>query len=318
MQFGTKRKNETTSTGKGWIKYPKDGDNVLRFLEEMDDWTKYYEHFDEEKRVSYPCPGRDFRDQCPGCIKKDRADKIAQENGTETTVWGASKKYLVNVLDDSGYVNVWKIPASALDDLILFSDRFGTITDREYTITKYKNREGRIKYSVDRGDPDKVDLSQYHAKMTSHEQALETSWIEAWGAPLDADGGSQEPEYLPQDNRATAYPEEEQPVLARKPANMQEQATANHIAALKGDEEKIPSEPAGVAVPEQAPAQAAEETASATDSDDDEEQTISEDELRSMSAAELKVLIGNCGLEVPADEERSDKLADYLIAALSA
>lgn len=320
MKFGVKVKDAVA--GGKFISYPRDGDNNYRFLEEIGEWTKYYEHFDRERRLSYPCPGRDA--ECPGCDEKARADAQAQAEGKdESDVWGPSKRYLVNVLTDQGYVNLVKLPASVHDDLTVYRDRYSTVCDRDYIVTRFKS-EGRVKYAVDRGEPDKIDLSAHRAKMVDHEEMLTKAWLEAWGEPAQKRSEAEQSQDAPP-RRAKREPQQETAEryatgqLKSQPesSNGETGRSAGPRVSVARDEtknwsgmpeqdakEEIPSEPAGAAEPAQA--EEAEE----------EVTEVTESEIRSMSATDLKGLIASCGLEVPVSDD-SGALADYLIESLS-
>lgn len=290
MRFGTKVSEAPKSTGgKGtFIKYPKDGDNRLRCLEEIDDWTEYWEHFDKEKQRSYPCSGD--RSTCKGCVEKD--------NDETGNVWGAQKKYLVNALDpDTGYVNLWKLPASTKDDFDRYSDRDGGITKRDYTVIKYKGSDGKVKYSVDREERDNIDLAQYAEKMKDHQVGLNEAWEEMFG-PIDQQ--SQDPDDKP---KLHAVPSEvaDLPVINKKTS-----VTPEELDAARREREKAHKE--DPSVPPTEPAQESDA--------EQESQVMSEDELRKMNATQIKALFQQCGFEAP-DTDDTDVLADKLIELLS-
>lgn len=268
MKFGRKvsdppRPGQTATTSDRWIKYPKDGDTVLRFLEEMTDWTEYWEHFDKNKQKTYPCTND--RLTCPGCVAKTQDEEEAERENRKPRIWGASKKFLANALNEQGYVDLWKIPSQAVTQLQLYSNRFGTITDREYTITKFEQND-RVAYNVDRGDKDFIDLSMYRSRFQDHEDALQKSWIEAWGAPPTE-------KTVQQASWSGMDPADGKPKLS-----------------VIGTKEEIPSEPAGAAEPEQA----------------EEAREIDEGDLRRMSPDELKALITECGLDVIDSEDSDE------------
>ena len=289
MKFGTKVREAPKGTGggKSFIKYPKDGDNRLRIMEEIDEWTEYWEHFDKPAQRSYPCSGD--RATCKGCIEKD--------NDETGNVWGASKKYLVNALDPStGYVNLWKLPASTKDDFDRYSDRDDGITKRDYTVIKYKGGDGKVKYSVDREERDNLDLAQYADRMQDHQEGLNQAWLEMFGA----------------DEQSQEVPEtkgEGTPVRGMH-AEKKTSWTPEEIDARRREEEKLARVEKDVAkdVPPTEPVQ---------ESDAEQEtQELSEDELRKMSAPQIKALFQQCGLEAPATDDTAE-LADKLIEALS-
>lgn len=188
MKFGTSVKDykATSSNSAGRIiSWLKEGDNVLRFLEEYPEWTVYYQHFDRNRRRGYPCNNED-RANCPGCKEREEDQRMAEIEDREPRIWGAQKFYLVNVLTQQGYVNLYQIPASAVSSVERMYSKYDTITDREYTIVKYKGDDGRWKFDLERGDPDTIDLSQYKSRMADHSTALENAYNELWGPGTEA------------------------------------------------------------------------------------------------------------------------------------
>ena len=288
MKFGSKTTEKRTSTSSGgggnFIKYFRKGETRVRFLQEMNPdedkwggWTVFYDHFSPSASRSYPCTGD--RQTCPGCTSSNPKES------------SASRRYLVNLLDQgTGYVDLWKVPTSLIDDLIRYAEKSGgTITDRDYTVVQYKGDDDKVKYSVDREEKDPIELSLYEDKFRDHEKALAEAFIEVWGE-------------LPEDTEAEA------PQV--KPAK---KAAAKKPVQSKEDWDKIengpiPSEPAAEeATSEQAPLPAEPE--------EEDETEISESELRKMEPDEIKKLFVQCGLEVP-DSDDSNVLADLLMEAL--
>jgi len=270
MKFGVKAGDpkakaarDTNSSG-DWIRYFKDGETRMRFLEEMDNWTEYWSHWNVAKSRNFPCTGD--RQTCPGCTS---------ENERESR---GSKKYLVNALTD-GYVNLWMLPGSTFDDLDRYRDKSGgTIMDRDYTIVKFK-KDDRTSYSVDREERDIIDLSSYESKKKDHQKMLMDAFVEVWGAPP---GGE------PEEAREQPQPVREEPKSWSETGSMSDR-----------DGEPPFSQP-----------QPQQDTAV-----EEDDQEISEDQLRAMSATQIKALFTQCGLEVP-DTEDTTELADQLIAAL--
>lgn len=284
MRFGTKASESakaTSSSSDGFVKYFKNGDTRLRFLEELDDWTDYYEHFDKEKQRSYPCTGK--RKTCPGCIEFDR---LTDEGGKP---WAASRRYLVNSFDpDTGYVNLYKVPVSLIDDLSRYSDKDGgTILARDYTVARYtKKDDGKIAYSVDREEKDPADLSVHKEHMKDHQLALQAQYLDVFGVLPDDES------VAPSTTKAKA------PKAAKK-------ATVK-VAKAEEEKEEIPSDPAEDKV----------EPSQESDSDQGEDVELGEEDLRKMSAKELKALFVQCGLTAPKTDD-TDKLSDALIEALA-
>ena len=287
MKFGRKVSDPNTNTGGGggFIKYLRDGDTTLRFLEEPTEWTEYWEHFDKNSQRSYPCTNQ--RDTCPGCVLKTKDEEEAERDNRQPRVWGAQKRYLVNALGSNGYVDLWKMPGSLMPSLQRYADRFGTITDREYTLSKFE-ANGRTQYDAERGDKDFIDLSPYRNKMADHEAALQKAWIEVFGAP-------------PEETLEAA------PAVSSKPTPTAESAADDKVSswgAKAAEDDVPPSEPAGSAEAEQ-------------EIDTAAEREILESDLRQMSPDEIKTLIDQAGLPpIPFESDDSNELADYLIAQL--
>lgn len=180
MQFGVKQGDappydpDSGSGGGSYIKYFKDAETRLRFLEEITEWTEVWMHFSQSKSRDYPCTGD--RKSCPGCNHEN--DKEAK----------ASKRYVVNAYAPaSEYVDLWKIPVSIIDDLIRQSNNDGgTIKARDYTILKYQ-KDGGTKYSIDKEDREPMDLEQYAGSLKDHQEALAEAFREVWGGLPDED-----------------------------------------------------------------------------------------------------------------------------------
>lgn len=180
MTFGVKQGVEpawdpdSSGTSGSYIKYFKEEQTTLRFLEEIPEWTSVWMHFNNTKNRDYPCT--DDKPTCPG---------HNSENEREAK---AAKRYIVNAVDVStGYVDLWKIPYSIIDDLLRQADRFGTIMDRDYTVIKSKVGV-KTDYSVDREEKSEMDLTEHRAQMKDHQEALESAFREVWGALPDEEG----------------------------------------------------------------------------------------------------------------------------------
>jgi len=181
MQFGVKQgiepEYDPDAAGQqgSYIKYFKEKATTLIFLEEIPTWTAVWMHFNQTKNRDYPCT--DDRPTCPG---------HNSENEREAK---ASKRYIVNALNpETGYVDLYKIPYSLMEDLHRYNDKFKTIMDRPYTI--YKDQvSGQTKYSIDREDPDdSLDLSEAKTQLKDHQDALAEAFREVWGGLPDEDG----------------------------------------------------------------------------------------------------------------------------------
>ena len=137
------RKSLKRSAGGGqYIKtIPEEGINV-RFLTEPDKFVEYFEHYDEDHEPRYyPCS-----EDCEGCDMN----------------LSKSKRYLANALDldDGNKVVPIKIPASLMSRLLKRFDKFETLTDRDYELSK----EGSgmdTEYSEAYESPSKRNVKKY-------------------------------------------------------------------------------------------------------------------------------------------------------------
>lgn len=121
---------------------PEDGINV-RFLTEPDKWVEYFEHYDDTRDGSYyyPCS-----EECEGC-----------ENNLSK-----SKRYLTNALDldDGNKVVPLVLPTSLAGDLMKRYDRFSTLMDRDYELSK-EGTGMSTEYSEAYEAPSKRKLDKY-------------------------------------------------------------------------------------------------------------------------------------------------------------
>lgn len=128
--------------GGGYLKrIPADGLTV-RFLTEPDKFVKYFEHYDPNRDDNryFPCT-----EDCAGC-----------DEGLS-----ASKRYLVNAVDvQENKVVPLVLPASLVGSLTKKYDKFGTLVDRDYELTK----EGTgldTEYDALYDQPKKIKLDRY-------------------------------------------------------------------------------------------------------------------------------------------------------------
>ena len=268
----------------------RDGSTTVRFLEELSDeeWTTYWEHYDQGKKKFYPCPGKDV---CPGCKEDLRAQK----------------RYLVNALvvasDNSkvkaGYVNLYKVPASLIDKFMRRADRAGgTITDRDYEIIRTGSGLD-TEYDLETGDKSKIDISQYEEKMIDHEEALQAAWNAAFP---DAAEEKAEPDY--------GTPEPKPRARARTAQEVEDAAKPKPKTRRVGDTTRTDLEAA--AAGEDPPS----EPQSQSESADAEDEVISEEALREMSEDDLHDIYTRAGLEYD-DDWAVDELVDNLIEQLA-
>jgi len=270
----------------------RDGSTTVRFLEELSDeeWTTYWEHYDQGKKKFYPCPGKDV---CPGCKEDLRAQK----------------RYLVNALvvasDNSkvkaGYVNLYKVPASLIDKFMRRADRAGgTITDRDYEIIRTGSGLD-TEYDLETGDKSKIDISQYEEKMIDHEEALQAAWNAAF------------PDAAEEPKAKYEIVVDETPAPRRRVKTAQEvedeaKPTVKERVAARSGKSDLEAAAAGEDPPS--------EPQSQSESADAEDEVISEEALREMSEDDLHDIYTRAGLEYD-DDWAVDELVDNLIEQLA-
>jgi len=99
---------------------PKDRDLRVRYLSEPDQWLGYVEGYDAAAKTYFPLE-----------------EGMQQQPGVRF-----SKKYLANVVifndenDNKGVVAVLKIPKTLALRFMMRVDRYGSVTDRDYTLTR--------------------------------------------------------------------------------------------------------------------------------------------------------------------------------------
>jgi len=193
MRFGKSAQEAAEEPGRGgggnFIKYLKDGDNTFRILQEPDEWLYYWEHF-SPAGFSFPCPRgtNDPIEDCPGCSSDN--EKMKKVN----------RKIAFNILhsfNGQEYVDAFKIGPMVADKLDNRYKRFGTITDRDYTVTKYKTSGDRWDFDVEGSNPTPIDLRKEEWKDV--EALLQQAWDDAWGNPDQAAANRQATEAAPKE-----------------------------------------------------------------------------------------------------------------------
>lgn len=263
----------------------RDGSTTVRFLEELseEEWTTYWEHYDQSKKKFYPCPGKDA---CPGCKEDLRAQK----------------RYLVNALvvasDNpkvrAGYVNLYKVPASLIDKFMRRADRAGgTITDRDYEIIRTGSGLD-TEYDLETGDKSKIDISKYEDKMIDHEEALQAAWNAAFPDAAEA--------------KEDSAPEPKPRARARTAQEIEDEARPKQRVAAKTGKSDLEAAAAGEDPPSEPQPQ--------SESADAEDEVISEEALRAMTEEQLHEIYERAGLDYGGDWD-VDELVDNLIEQLA-
>lgn len=173
MKFGTRQADVTEpDSGSKYPKYFKEGATQLVFLDEFDDWYKFFDHYSSELRKSFPCTGE--RDTCPGCTSENVKEQKA------------SGKYLVNALNPkTGFVDLYKMPYSTIAQFQRYYDKESTLLGRIYEIYRGKDGNGQTTYTVDREDKYRHTDDSVFEKKQDFEEALMRQYVEAWGEEPD-------------------------------------------------------------------------------------------------------------------------------------
>lgn len=117
-KLGSKKGFEKSLKGGGnryALRVPAEG-AIVRFLTEPEEWFEVPMHFDEGRQTSYPCS-----DDCIAC-----------DEGMEAR----SRWFAVVYSVDEDRVTPFEMPKSVVKMLYKKYDRYNTITDRNYEITK--------------------------------------------------------------------------------------------------------------------------------------------------------------------------------------
>lgn len=144
---------------------PEDG-IIVRFLTEPEEWFGFNEHYDAGLKSYYPC----IEGKCPGC-----------EQGLST-----SFRYLTNAVDRSTDKAIaLKLAQDAANRVVMKFDKYDTIMDRDYEITRSGTGFDTI-YDVSPEAPDKsFRPSKY--ELFDLEELVEKAWERAFGDEEDED-----------------------------------------------------------------------------------------------------------------------------------
>lgn len=127
---------------------PTEDSLTVRFLQEPEDWYGYYEHWLSDGPV--PCT----EGECDGCDSDDPDEKRR------------SFRYLANafVVDDQK-VRVLKLPKSLVELLVNFYNKYGTLLDRDYDLSRTGSGQMDTKYMAAPDSKSQMKLSRFKDKM---------------------------------------------------------------------------------------------------------------------------------------------------------
>ena len=206
MRFGKSAQEAADDPRRGgggdFIKYLRDGDNTMRILQEPEEWVHFWEHF-SPNGVSFPCNNEE---DCPGCTSTNEKTKKA------------SKKVAFNILhsfNGTEYVDAMKVGPMVADKLDNRYKRLGTITDRDYTITRFKTKQDRYDFDVEGATPAPVDLRK--SEWRDIESMLAEAWNDIWGDSPQAAANRQAVESAPAEP-VVASSTTRRPTIAPAPA----------------------------------------------------------------------------------------------------
>jgi hypothetical protein len=159
------------SDGK-YLRNFKDGDTVIRFIEEPDDWIVFREHYTTDRR-SFPCT--EDRDSCPGCTSDVES------------VQRATRKYGTNLwLVKQDLVLPFRIPMSLAKRVFSRAERNeGVITNRDYVVMK-SGKGMDTEYDIESDERYNVNLKDLLAKALDVQEILSSSYDEIWGEAEDS------------------------------------------------------------------------------------------------------------------------------------
>lgn len=270
MRFGktaAEAELDTRGTGAGgsFIRYLRNGDNTFRILQEPHEWVYFWEHFNPGGR-SFPCTNEP---NCPGC----NSDVEKMKRPGRRAAFNTLRSW-----EGKEYVDVYGIPSTLAEKLKNRAARVGSITDRDYTITKFKTAGDKVDYDIEADPPQ--PLAQ-QPELKDIEPLLAQSYNEAWGTP----------ETAAVTRAAAAQAERESDVAAK---------VAAHKMAVQSQlqTDVPPSEPESENVP----------------MDSGEDTVVTEAELREMPLIRLLKFCDSNGLDVPEGLDSVDGIVDWMLA----
>lgn len=175
MAFGTKKSEQTDEYDGEILKYLRnfrDGDNVVRFIEEVDDWLAFKEHYNSQKQ-SYPCSGD--KNSCPGCNAETDDERKA------------SRKYGTNLyLPKIKLVLPYRIPMTLAKKMFTRAERNGTITNRDWIVIR-AGKGFDTEYDVEQDEKYPLNLDEIAKDALDIEDVLQTMYGEVWGTADDVE-----------------------------------------------------------------------------------------------------------------------------------
>lgn len=170
MRFSTKRGDASdVDSNLTYLRGFKTGNTTVRFLQEMEEWDKYREHYTLDGKM-FPCIKTEGT--CPGCTSNN--EKVSK----------SSRKYATNVfLVDTGQVLPFKIPITLAKLLENRADRNGgTLLNRDYVVMRSGSGMD-TSYDVDTDEKYVIDVAEKLKDASDIGAILEAAFVEQWGDP---------------------------------------------------------------------------------------------------------------------------------------
>lgn len=123
----------------------------VRFLQEPEDWHEAWYHYVDGK-FSWCSQVR----SCSGCSVGNRARKIVLANAV---IMHSDRD------GEAGKVVVMQMPTTLADQVLKRHERFGTVLDRDYDLSREGATQNDTKYSVDYDEKKRRDLSRWEDKI---------------------------------------------------------------------------------------------------------------------------------------------------------
>ena len=182
MEFGVRVKDAVETEGDGsYLRNFSNGDTVVRFCEEIDEWVKFWQHFNEDAKRSYPCTGD--RSSCPGCLSENPKEAKASLHYATT----------VKLIEREQYVPA-RIKVTIYKKMKTRSERNdGTILNRDYIIIREGKGMNDTEYDVEADKAYSISSKEIKENIFDIGQILKDSFYEVWPELEEAEKGTQEP-----------------------------------------------------------------------------------------------------------------------------
>lgn len=273
---------------------------TVRFLTEPEgNWVQYFEHYDDTRKF-YPCTG----DDCPGCADGDNP----------------SMRYLANVLDVAeGKVIPLVLPKTLAASALKKYEKYGTMLDRDYEI----ERSGTgfdTEYEITPEPPSKMNISRFD--LLDLEEKLEAQ-LDTADEEVDDEEEDDEASAatLAKFQKAAKKKAKPAPVAEDDDEDEETEATdfdRDSLAEKSLKELKTIAHAQGATVAEtkglDVDALIDLILGEDDEEEDEDEDAITEDDLKSMSLADLKSMARGMKMKV-APGTRKETLIELIIAA---